>query len=270
MYLVDYHIHTKYSFDAVEDPESVCQQALHKGLCEIAFTEHMDVHPGGKTGEQYYFQHERERAERMAQLKARYEGKLVIRYGLELGQPHRDADFARAFLQNRAFDVVLGSVHYTTDDRELLHIPYRDFQEADEAVRDYFDHVYQMLDFPGFDVVAHICHPLRVMEPFLKQPSFMRYYERIEPILKKSAQQGRALEISAKGLRLWIGALEPEMEVLKAFRKLGGEYLTIGTDSHDEYSVGYGVDLACQYARAAGFHYYTTYEARRPVQHRLP
>lgn len=36
MYLADYHMHSKYSFDGSEELDTICQTAIRRGLSEIA------------------------------------------------------------------------------------------------------------------------------------------------------------------------------------------------------------------------------------------
>ena len=39
----DYHLHSKFSFDSNEEPESICEAAIERGVEEICFTEHFEV-----------------------------------------------------------------------------------------------------------------------------------------------------------------------------------------------------------------------------------
>lgn len=186
-----------------------------------------------------------------------------------MGQPTRDDDFLQAFLSTRQFDFILGSIHYTTDEREILAIPYNDFETANEVLIEYFQNVLQMLDCDRFDVVAHICHPLRVMENAFAKPSLLQYADYIEPILKKMIEKGKGLEVSTKGMRYWIRSFEPEPEFLKMYHDLGGELITVGTDSHEACTVGSSVAEAYAYIKRAGFQYITTYANHQPTQHRI-
>ena len=43
MYLVDYHMHSKYSFDGKHEIRDICDAAVKRGLSEIAITDHMDI-----------------------------------------------------------------------------------------------------------------------------------------------------------------------------------------------------------------------------------
>ena len=55
MYLADYHMHSKYSFDGSEELDTICQMAIRRGLSEIAITDHMDIYTGLPYDEQMNF-----------------------------------------------------------------------------------------------------------------------------------------------------------------------------------------------------------------------
>lgn len=269
MYFADYHVHSKYSFDSVAELDDICEQAVIMGLSEIALTDHFDVHYHDTIKDTYYLEHEQRREEAKEEAQKKFEGRLIIRYGLELGQPHHDPQLTNKIMSRRNFDFVLGSVHYTDDEREILSIPYQNHEQADQVIREYFASVLRMLEVDCFDSLAHICHPLRVMQNVFNRPTFLEYMDMILPILRRIIDKGISLEVSTKGLRYWLRALEPEQEILKAYRLLGGELITVGTDSHEPETVGSGIRDAYQYIEQAGFRYIVCYEKHRPIMHRI-
>ena len=81
MYLADYHMHSKYSFDGSEELDTICQTAIRRGLSEIAITDHMDIYTGLPYYEQMNFdvpggeQHHMD-AVRTLQRTLQYKGKI--------------------------------------------------------------------------------------------------------------------------------------------------------------------------------------------------
>lgn len=266
---MDYHIHSKFSFDSIEELDPICRQAIQAGLSEIALTEHLDLHTGQDISDCHYLRHETRREAAVEEMRQKYRSRLIIRYGLELGQPHRDPAFMDTLRKTRRFDFVLGSVHYTTDERELLTLTYPDRSFADRIISDYFDNLSLLPNQPDVDALAHICLPLRVLEHIFPEPSFLCYTDRLRPILQRLIQAGKALEVSTKGLRYWLHAIEPEFALLRLYRELGGELITVGSDSHDASTVGEGIRDAYAYIARAGFRYVTRYEAHQPRPVRL-
>ena len=53
--------------------------------------------------------------------------------------------------------------------------------------------------------------------------------------------------------------------VINWFREMGGEILTIGSDSHAAKDTGSHMDVALQMARTAGFTHIATFERRKPI-----
>lgn len=52
--------------------------------------------------------------------------------------------------------------------------------------------------------------------------------------------------------------------VLKRYRELGGEIITVGSDSHDTQHIGDSFDRAAEVLKECGFRYYTVFEKRVP------
>ena len=95
MYLADYHMHSKYSFDGSEELDTICQTAIRRGLSEIAITDHMDIYTGLPYDEQMNFdvsggeQHHMDAVglyKELCNMKEKYAGQLKVRIGAELGQ----------------------------------------------------------------------------------------------------------------------------------------------------------------------------------------
>ena len=79
-------------------------------------------------------------------------------------------------------------------------------------------------------------------------------------------RKGIALELNTRGTYDWQHRVGPEDWVLRRYRELGGEYVTIGSDAHTAAAVGAGFAEATEALRRCGFSAYTVYRERRPVQ----
>ena len=55
----------------------------------------------------------------------------------------------------------------------------------------------------------------------------------------------------------------PTYDLMKLYRKLGGELVTIGSDSHDTKHLGTGVDLAEEMLKELGFPGVTVFIKRK-------
>ena len=146
MYLADYHMHSKYSFDGSEELDTICQTAIRRGLSEIAITDHMDIYTGLPYDEQMNFdvsggeQHHMDAVglyKELCNMKEKYAGQLKVRIGAELGQPQVNPEAAELFMKDYGdvLDFVIGSIHNMEKD---LDVYYYDFEKID--VSKMYDH----------------------------------------------------------------------------------------------------------------------------------
>src|SRR5687768_17479125 len=106
----DYHMHTSFSCDCQASMASMCASAVAKGIPEIGFSEHYDLFAGESENCRDWFRLEPWVAE-LERQRAAYAGRLTVRAGIEIGEPHLFQAEARAMLARYPFDYVLGSLH---------------------------------------------------------------------------------------------------------------------------------------------------------------
>lgn len=82
-------------------------------------------------------------------------------------------------------------------------------------------------------------------------------------------ERGVGLEINTSGLRQAPGETYPGLEILRWYKELGGQILTVGSDAHTVEDLGIGVANALDLAREAGFEAITLFEKREPRQLRI-
>ncbi|MGN1031779.1 MAG: histidinol-phosphatase HisJ family protein [Butyricicoccaceae bacterium] len=262
--LMDLHLHSRYSFDAA--PEDGVEQhtlaAIRKGLDQIGFTDHIDFFPNPADdiiSDVDAVRHE------VLECRERYGDQIEIFSSVEIGQMHLDPRRTHDFLEAHEFDYVIGSIHNSKDGTDIYYIPF-DKVDHDAFLQEYFDEMQAMIDFGHFDILAHIDFPLRVMKQPDNHPSFAGYLDRIEPILQSIIRKDIALESNAKGLLTWQKQVGPEDFVLKLYRELGGELITVGSDSHAAKTIGAGIPEALERLKSLGFQTVTTFRDHHPVQ----
>ena len=159
MYLVDYHMHSKYSFDGHEEIMDICEEAVKRGLKEIAITDHYDMFEDKKYArslkyEQIYADIER--------AKKAYEGRLIVRKGVELGQPHKSLRESQEFLATYDLDFVIGSVHNLEDALDVGDYNFKT-KDINTLYLSYLDSLIEMAIKCDFDVMGHITYPMRYL-----------------------------------------------------------------------------------------------------------
>ena len=65
-----------------------------------------------------------------------------------------------------------------------------------------------------------------------------------------------------------VGDFLPSLDFIKRFRELGGEIITVGSDSHDSVRVGQHIQGALQIAKDV-FGYVCTFDKRKPLFNKL-
>ncbi len=264
--LIDSHIHTSFSGDSDAPMEETILTAIAKGLTDICFTEHLDLdYPGGEDCppdtflldiDAYHHQ--------FVLLQEKYADQIHLRFGLELGlQPHLAARHA-ALLREWPFDFVIGSAHVVHGRDPYYPSYYRGRQETD-AYREYFTCVLENITaFESYDSFGHLDYVVRYGPTKDQHYTFAQYQDILDEILKRLALTGKALECNTGAIRCGLKELNPSLLILKRFRQLGGEFVTIGSDAHTPDRLADGFERACGVLKQAGFSYYTVYENRHP------
>ena len=261
--MFDYHMHSRVSFDGHDTGLAMAEAALAAGLKEICFTDHLDYDPLGQMGKMDF-----DTASYSAEYDALEIPGLKIRRGAEFGMDiHNVAQFQKD-LQRRPFDFVLGSIHFV-DDLDVYFEPYWEGKTVFQAERRYLEATLEsVLLHNDFDVLAHLtyigktkCHPSPRPLPYGE------HREIVDEILNVLVQKGKGMEMNTSGMDRCGGFL-PTADIIRRFKELGGEIVTIGSDAHTCSRVGQYTFQVCDILKDI-FGYVCTFEDRKPIFHKL-
>lgn len=256
----DYHMHSNFSCDCQATMSSMCQAAIDVGIPEIGFTEHYDLHPREECHDWFRPEPWWQELERC---RAEFQGRLTIRAGIEIGEPHLFQAEAKALLTRCSFDYVLGSLHWVG--QETVFDPkYFESREADHAWQLFYEELERMTRIGGFDVLSHFDVPVRVGFTVYGEYDPSRYEAWIRPILRNCIDQGIALDLNTAAFRRKAQQLTPGLQILRWYAEMGGERVTLGSDAHRPENVGMMLDHAIEVAKSAGIHHVTQFVARQP------
>ena len=263
MYLniFDSHTHSDTSWDARHSITFLCETAVKKGILGFAITDHVEINEFysrniEKRIQQGYFE--------MLKARATFGNSLTLSYGIELGQMTYDMELTRKVLSMVKHDFVLASLHCIRGSEDFY---YMNFEGADPyaLLEEYYTELIGIAKLDLFDSMAHISYPIRYMNGnYNLGVDLSRMDDHIDTLLRILAQNGKALELNTSGLRDKVGEPSPTARYIKRFRELGGEYLTLGSDSHCAEDMGAGIPEAMAIAKEAGFDYFTFYKKRQP------
>lgn len=261
--LLDMHTHTDNSPDGSAAIMYMCEVAQQKGLRAIAFTDHCEVDDykqnknAPKRIKQSYFE----------SVKARsvYMGRLIVSSGVELGQPTYDTKTAEEIISKYKFDIVLAAIHNLRDGEDFYFMDFST-QNIDEIMTQYFKEILGVAKWDKFDSLVHLTYPIRyITGKYGLDVDLKKYSDYTDEILKVLAQNGKALEINTSGLRGALKDTMPTKDIIKRFKELGGERITIGSDAHKAKDIGCGVEQAMGIAVDCGFNFITLYQNRVPI-----
>ena len=268
----DFHLHSSFSGDSDADMEEMIKRSIELGLKDICFTEHMDLDfpvseqdPAGtfETNVDSYLYH-------LLTVRNKYINDINVRFGLELGlQPHLVKQNVKV-AKEHDFDFIIGSVHVVDGMDVYKDSDYFKDKTDEEAYRRYFDAVYENLRaYSNFDVVGHLDYVVRYGQAKDADYSYAKYADILDKILQRIIDRDKGIELNTAAIRAGLKEFNPCMDILKRYRELGGEIITIGSDAHRVENIGEQFALAEEVLKEAGFEYYTVFDARIPVQNRL-
>ena len=273
MIQADMHMHTCFSTDSEACPRDMADEAVRKGLKTICFTDHFDK-DDLEWGEEGIFDVDAYFV-KMQKLQEEYAGKLNIRIGIELGLRTYLKDYYEELTKKYPFDFVIGSVHNVPYKKDAEgNILYTD-PAAEKLFTDRTDkEAYRLMmettlenvrTSDCFQTLGHLDYVVRYGKSREKEYSYTDYADIIDEILKLLIEKEKGLEVNPAGLKYGLPFAHPHPDVLKRYRELGGEIITIGADAHKPEHIAYDFAKAEEILKSCGFKYYTEFFEQKPV-----
>ena len=263
----NYHLHSRCSFDAEYPLTEMCSAAKKAGITALCLTDHCDlVDEKGQPNDDFDWN-----AENQELLAARKRfPELTIRKGVELGQAILRPEAAEKILAEPDIDFVLGSMHDSPEGIDYYWIEYTSRAQCLELIEGYLGALLTLSRTDYFDSLAHMTYPLRYMRDRAGfQVDFRSFDDLVQEILKTLVERGKALELNTSGYQNPSHEPLPPEYIVKRYRELGGELITIGTDAHEPNNIAAGLEQGMALLRRCGFQYLTGYEKRKPLQRRI-
>lgn len=277
MKLIDCHTHTQFSVDSEADLGMCAERADRLGLAAYAVTDHCECnswHPaehysdGDDMHDSYCYKDcFLDSVAAVTALKGKYNGKLNLICGVEMGQPQAAPEAAAFINADERVDFIIGSLHQIRGEKDFYYIDYIDLgtDKIYDLLERYFTELNEMCRTNSFDVLGHLTYCLRYMKQRHGiEPDISRFDGIIADSFRTLAQNGKGIEINTSGLRQGFGETFPNLKYTKLFREMGGEIISVGSDAHTAEDIGKNVRDGIEIAKAAGFTRIAYFKKRQP------
>lgn len=236
----DYHVHSGFSFDSDETLDNIITKAISLGMKQVAITDHQDFNwpvPGESPSIPVadYFS-------AIDSAREKYAGQIQILKGIELGLMKGTKTQCQNLIASNAFDFVIGSCHIVDDMDPYYSEFWKDRNDRD-AFELYFKSLLEGLQmFDSIDTLGHMDYIVRYSPNKDTNYSAADYTDVIDEILNFIINKNIKLEINTANLAKGFTFPNPHTDIIKRYKELGGEYVTVGSDAHKACDIGYGFD----------------------------
>ena len=223
----DTHLHGDYSNDSSIDYRRLCLKAIKHNYKYLVITEHYDLADSelvnfGLLPLKYYFNE-------LELLRSEYP-ELEIVTGLEIGEPHITMARLQELFKYYQPDFLIGSLHVTRSGKNVSLRFEREVSK--ECITEYYEDNLEMVEKGGFDTLGHLGIFKRSVSTST-MPDESHAYPIIDEIFRTMIKNNIALEVNNSGFKSNLKNHVPDPVILARYKKLGGELITVSSDSHD-------------------------------------
>ncbi len=123
--------------------------------------------------------------------------------------------------------------------------------------------------FVRIDTFGHLDYIVRYAPSGRRFYSYQMYADVIDEILRIIVKRGISLEVNTSGYKNGGVMPNPNEDIIRRFRELGGEQITFGSDAHTAERMAGRFADAERIVRKAGFDHYTTFIGHKPTFHKF-
>ena len=270
--LFDGHNHCQFSFDGKKTTvELSSKAAIERGLGGIVFTDHCDlfvpqecIDQEGEHPQNFDIAGQQAEIDRVQALLG---DQIRILKGIEIGIHERTHEQVKEILDHYSFDQVIASAHYVAD-TDPYYGGFFAGKDWKQAYSTYLETIYTEIQAIGdFDIVGHYDYVARYAPYPQNGLMYKDFSDHFDTLFRLLIENGKGLEINTKSCTGSKGRQTPvDHDVLIRYREMGGEIISLGSDSHSAIYVGEGFKEASEILRSLGFRWSSHYEKRQLVQ----
>lgn len=285
----DYHIHSEFSDDSRELMENQIKQGIALGLDEMCFTDHVDygikrdhddprgilwrkgdgISSGSDDDEPLANVDYPKYFDKIHKMRELYGDQITIRAGLEFGiQSITVEDYEKLYARyQEELDFVLFSMHQVNN----LEFWTQDFQRG-KSQQEYNEEYYReilktMKMFKHYSILAHLDLLVRYDQKGVYP--FEKVKDLIAQILMQAIADGKGIEVNTSSYHYGLSDSQPSRDILKLYKELGGEIITVGSDAHSTKYLADHIQESYALLKELGFTKVATFTHMTPVFHDL-
>lgn len=264
---IDSHLHTSFSGDSDTPQEKQIEKAIALGMPALCITDHQDF---DYPPHDYIFTFDTEEYfQKLLHLKKIYKGKIDLRIGVELGLQTNLSVNLKDYTAKYPFDFIIGSTHVCQGMDPYYPEFYEGRSEADAYLSYFESELENIKTYDCYDVAGHLDYVVRYGPNKNTFYDYKTYADIFDEMLKTLIAKGKGIECNTAGFKAGLGHPHPTEDILKRYKELGGEILTLGSDAHCPEHLAYAFDSIAPVLKECGFKYYTTFKERKPEFHSL-
>jgi histidinol-phosphatase (PHP family) len=260
----DSHLHSNFSWDARQSIDEIIDKAKTDNIKYLTLTEHLDFYPN--------HQQNHTKFNYDGYSKAITEGRKKfseLMKGFEAGEPHIFRDEYEKFIKGKDIDFIMGSMHHIGAFTPVYDEYFKQYKNGYDAYKTYFDEVYKLAEYGNFDALGHLTLVHRRGAAFYPEFTYEKFKNEIDDILKALISNKVGIEINTSGLRYVSNDILPGADIIKAYMRLGGDIITVGSDSHYLKDTFFGIPEAYKIFDSIGVKEITVFKDRKPFKIKL-
>lgn len=265
-FFVDTHTHSQFSPDSKATVEDLLLQAKKCGAAGVCITDHLDLDAPRDPG-LFVFDIKTQQEEiKDKNLQIFPDGSCKVLKGIEIGLTPENLAHSNDYVAGHSFDQIIASIHFV-DGKDPYYGTYYQDKDFRRAYGRVLELAFRMAkEFRDFDIMGHFDFVARYAPYQVRDIRYKDFPDELDSLLKFLAQEGKALEINTKTYDWQRDHLQVlDKDVLRRFKELGGEFVTLGSDSHSADRICDKFEIFAEICRECGFARLTYFENRKPV-----
>lgn len=268
--LTDFHTHSYFSGDCETPMEDMITKALSLGMTHLCFTEHFDPdYPVNPTAPLDFSLNTSGYRNEFLTLKEKYRDNIQLLWGVELGLQSHLFPQLKEYTRNNPFDFIIASSHLCNGEDPYYPVFFEGKQE-EQVYEEYFSSILNNVkNYQDFDIYGHLDYIVRYGPNKDARYTYEAYRNIFDEILRNLIHNGKGIELNTGGVKYGLKELHPTTEVLKRYKELGGEIITLGSDAHTPSHLLNHFARGEEVLKSCGFKYHTIFQNRKPEFIRL-